>query len=210
MRSTGLLVLTLTLVPVAPSQVKMERQCGRVMSAGCTSPASPMTFYVATNTRRTFEVIVPASAREAFGSRVEERYANRDVCFNVRKEKGKAAIEGPPDLEITGVPAPDLSPLPAGIYELCDPGVHPPQVLKEVKPAFPPTAGVRRVDGRIGVRVIVRPDGVPGAVVVVDSMSPSMDKAAVAAVGAWRFKPATLDGAPVAVVVRLDFTFFTM
>jgi len=54
-------------------------------------------------------------------------------------------------------------------------------------------------EGRVVLRVLVRPDGSVGAVEVARSSgTPALDRAAVQAAASWRFQPATRDGAAIA------------
>lgn len=54
------------------------------------------------------------------------------------------------------------------------------------------------VEGRLVLKVIIGPDGAVSDVIVVNSVEPSLDAAAVAAVKTWTFKPALRCGKPMA------------
>jgi protein TonB len=75
-------------------------------------------------------------------------------------------------------------------------------------PAYPQAARRRGEQGRVLVRVQVSPDGSPAAVsVAASSGSASLDDAALAAVRAARFTPATRNGTPVAGAAEVPIVF---
>jgi protein TonB len=76
------------------------------------------------------------------------------------------------------------------------------------KPVYPYSARRQGRQGRVVLRVEVRPDGAAG-MVFVDQTSgdASLDEAALAAVRRWRFRPARRNGAPVAANVQVPIRF---
>ncbi len=61
-----------------------------------------------------------------------------------------------------------------------------------------PIAALAPREGRVRVRLLVRSDGtVASAEVVVSSGDPELDRAALDALGRWRFEPARRDGVPI-------------
>jgi TonB family protein len=90
-----------------------------------------------------------------------------------------------------------------------DPRVVPPKLLQQV-PAVYTTAAVRaRIVGSVEVDAVVLPDGTVGQVRVVKSLDKAtgMDDQALGAVREWTFKPGTLDGKPVAMIMSIAVTF---
>lgn len=90
------------------------------------------------------------------------------------------------------------------------PVLTPPRPTYAPAPEYPglrvavePQAGVSsavatRPEGRLRVRLLVRADGTVGAVeLLVSSGDAELDRAAVSALGNWRFEPARRDGQPV-------------
>jgi len=71
--------------------------------------------------------------------------------------------------------------------------------MKKVNPDFPPIARMKKITGKVTLKVLVSEKGKPEQVEVV-TISPSsatnvgFDKAAVEAVKKWEFQPATKDG----------------
>ncbi len=61
-------------------------------------------------------------------------------------------------------------------------------------------------DKKVVVAMIVDASGKPSDLKIVESVSPKMDKNVLTAVSQYRFKPATLDGAPTAIPVNLEVT----
>jgi protein TonB len=75
-------------------------------------------------------------------------------------------------------------------------------------PAYPALARSRGEQGRVLLRVEVSPQGLPLAVSVTESSGyRSLDSAALEAVRAWRFEPATRGGVPVQAVANVPVQF---
>jgi protein TonB len=90
-----------------------------------------------------------------------------------------------------------------------DPRVVPPKLLHEV-PAVYTTAGLRaRIVGSVEVDAVVLPDGTVGQVRVVKSLDKAtgLDDQALGAAREWTFKPGTVDGKPVSMMVRIVLAF---
>lgn len=76
------------------------------------------------------------------------------------------------------------------------------------KPVYPYSARRQGRQGRVVLRVEVRPDGTAEAVSIERSSGDArLDEAALAAVRQWRFRPAQRNGAPVAADVRVPIRF---
>ncbi len=76
------------------------------------------------------------------------------------------------------------------------------------KPEYPMAARHRHLEGRLVLRVDVTESGDASAVAVSASSGHAMlDKAALDAVQAWRFNPATRGGKPVAGVIYVPIQF---
>jgi protein TonB len=83
-----------------------------------------------------------------------------------------------------------------------------PQPVRSPAPRYPREAQRRGESGTVLVRVHVGADGEPTGVDLVEgSGSRSLDRAAVDAVGRWRFDPAIQGGRPVAGVIQVPITF---
>lgn len=82
-----------------------------------------------------------------------------------------------------------------------------PVVVHEVKPGYTEGAIRRRIQGTVSLSAVVLADGTVGAVKVLKSLDPELDRQATAAAKQWTFKPGTNDGKPVNVAVTLELTF---
>jgi TonB family protein len=99
----------------------------------------------------------------------------------------------------TGTPAAPLTALPDG-SEL-------PVLVTRVDPQYPEAAKRLRAGGDITLRVVVEANGAIGRIEVVTQAPFGMTEAAVDAVRRWTYRPARVDGQPVAVwkVIRVKF-----
>jgi TonB family protein len=86
-------------------------------------------------------------------------------------------------------------------------GIQDPSVVKAVRPFYSIAAMTERVQGNVAAEAIVREDGTVGDVRITKPLHPDLDASALAAAREWRFRPATRNGQPVAVVVSLDLAF---
>jgi periplasmic protein TonB len=82
-----------------------------------------------------------------------------------------------------------------------------PRVVKEVKPLYTAEARSAKVQGTIGLDVVVLKDGRVGDVRVTRSLDAGLDEQAVKAVKQWEFEPGKKDGKPVPVRVDVEMTF---
>ena len=96
----------------------------------------------------------------------------------------------------------------ATIYTPGD-GVSIPQPTKQVKAEYTAEAMQNRIEGKVGLDVVVLADGTVGDVKVTESLDTvyGLDKNAVAAMKQWVFKPGMKDGKAVAVRVHVMMNF---
>src|SRR4030081_340874 len=80
-------------------------------------------------------------------------------------------------------------------------GVSLPQPTKQVKAEYTNEAKQNRIEGKVGLNVVVLNDGKVGDVTVTESLDAvyGLDKNAIAAMKQWEFKPGAKDGKPGAV-----------
>lgn len=88
-------------------------------------------------------------------------------------------------------------------------GVTTPTVVTQVKPRYTADAMRLRIQGSVWVECVVLQDGTVGNARVIRSLDPrfGLDDEAIAAAKQWRFKPGTLNGKPVPVVVSIELMF---
>jgi TonB family protein len=81
------------------------------------------------------------------------------------------------------------------------------RALQRVAPAFPPDARAQEVSGHVDLEIVVDQSGSVASARVVRRAGYGFDEAALAAIGRFRFSPATLEGRPVAVRMpwRVEF-----
>jgi TonB family protein len=122
-----------------------------------------------------------------------EEEARKAAEAAARVEAEAAAAEAAP-------PEPD----PNRLYTDDDTGVVKPEVLSRNVPQWMPPAALNVRQGFSGVlEVVIDRDGKVEASVMRETVHPLYDPILLRAAKAWRFKPATKDGAPVKYVYRL-------
>jgi len=90
---------------------------------------------------------------------------------------------------------------------LKDQSVKAPRALHTPEPKYSKSARKQKIEGVVTLSVIIGTDGKAHNVKVVKSLEPSLDANAIEAVKSWKFAPATKDGRPVAVAMRLEIDY---
>lgn len=87
--------------------------------------------------------------------------------------------------------------------------VIPPRLLQTAKPRYTRAAMSAGVQGTVVLEAIVNADGTVSDIAVIDSLDREhgLDEEAVRTVKQWKFEPGMRNGAPVAVLVRLELEF---
>jgi TonB family protein len=98
----------------------------------------------------------------------------------------------PPAPEPPAPPAP--LPAPRSSYSSVDTNVVPPVTVRQDLPAFP---GQILISKNGLIEVLIDETGAVESITIRQSVSPQYDNLALAAAKGWRYRPATLDGAPV-------------
>ncbi len=93
------------------------------------------------------------------------------------------------------------------VHQAGEKGLTPPKATHTVPPDYSEKARKARVQGVVGLRVVVTSEGKIGDVTIVKKLNPELDEKAVEAVHKWKFEPATKDGQPVAVQINVDMQF---
>jgi periplasmic protein TonB len=99
---------------------------------------------------------------------------------------------------------------PEGVYPAGKMGVTVPQVIYSPEPNFSDEARKAKVEGTVQLLVVVGKDGRTYDIRVSQSVGMGLDEQAMAAVRNWLFRPATLNGHPVAtqIAVQVDFHLY--
>jgi protein TonB len=99
---------------------------------------------------------------------------------------------------------------PPGIYPAGRGGVTIPEAIFSPEPSFSEEARKAKAQGIVLLTVVVGKDGRPYDLRIAQSLGMGLDEKAIEAVTRWRFRPATLNGQPIAsrVAVQVDFHLY--
>jgi TonB family protein len=86
-------------------------------------------------------------------------------------------------------------------------GVSAPVLIHQSQPEYSAEARDARLEGSVALSLVVGGDGHPSDIRVRKSVGMGLDEKAVAAVSAWRFKPAMKGSQPVAVESTIEVSF---
>jgi TonB family protein len=86
-------------------------------------------------------------------------------------------------------------------------GVSAPILINEVRPDYPEEARKARFQGTVSLETIVREDGSVQIVRILHGVGFGMDQQAIRAVLQWKFKPARMNGKPVAAYMNVEVNF---
>ena len=103
-------------------------------------------------------------------------------------------------------PAPKPKPAaPAGPQRIGG-NVQAANLIRQVKPQYPPLAKAARVQGTVKFEAIIAKDGTIQNLKMI-SGPPLLVQAAMQAVQQWQYKPTLLNGEPVEVITTIDVNF---
>ena len=85
--------------------------------------------------------------------------------------------------------------------------VNPPHVTYSPDPEYPAKEGNAGHEGTVVLNLVVGTDGAAHDITVFRPLSPEFDAAAVEAVKTWKFSPATKNGKPISMRVRIQVAF---
>ena len=83
----------------------------------------------------------------------------------------------------------------------------PPRALYDPAPKYSKEARKKKIAGTVLILLIVGPNGQPRDIRVAQSLGYGLDEEAIKAVKKWKFKPATMDGQPVAIQINVEVDF---
>ena len=89
-------------------------------------------------------------------------------------------------------------------------GVTVPEAIYSPEPSFSEEARQAKAQGVVVLLLVVGKDGHPYNIRLGQSLGMGLDEKAIEAVSRWRFRPATLNGQPVAtqIAVQVDFHLY--
>jgi TonB family protein len=82
-----------------------------------------------------------------------------------------------------------------------------PNIVSKVEPKYSESARDAKIEGKVKLSAVVTRDGRADQIKVDESLEASLDQAAVEALKQWKFAPATKQGKPVAVLVKVEVNF---
>ena len=86
-------------------------------------------------------------------------------------------------------------------------GIKPPVIVYKLEPEYSEMARKARVQGTVCVEAVIDDKGQVRSMRIRDGLGYGLDEQALEAVRQWRFRPATRDGKPVAIVGAFYLTF---
>jgi len=86
-------------------------------------------------------------------------------------------------------------------------GITAPKAIYSPDPEYTDQARKRKVRGSVLLSLVVTAEGDVREPKVIRSLDQDLDKQAVAAVSKWKFTPATKDGQPVSVRIKVEASF---
>jgi TonB family protein len=92
-------------------------------------------------------------------------------------------------------------------FNVAPPFVTAPRALFAPEPDYTEAARKARLEGMAVFKVIIGVDGKVYDPKLLKSLSPDLDAQAIAAMKQWKFQPATLNGQPVAVFIKIEVNF---
>jgi len=127
--------------------------------------------------------------------------------IRVVEEVDQPDLDIPVDDSLIGIPeGPPPSAEPTGPIEVGG-NVRPPEKISYPQPAYTEIARKARIQGVVIVQAIIDKQGNVTNVKVLKGLPMGLEEAAVEAIKTWKFKPATLNGKPVAVYYNLTVNF---
>ena len=89
-------------------------------------------------------------------------------------------------------------------------GVAAPEVISKVEPAYSDEARKAKYSGTVTLDAMVDESGKPTNIVITRPLGLGLDENAVQALEKWRFRPASQNGVPVSVPVRVEMSFYVL
>lgn len=187
--------------------------CGVVVSYSCDSEHFAQLDLDEPYWKGAVSIGVKNDQRGAFGPFFEDTYLWSLVCAAGRLERtGKRYVlmlAKPDAIVIREARKAPLHPLPVDAVQSCTPKVQQPILTLNVPPSYTAEGIRQKIQGFVLLDAVVLPNGSIGNVRIIHSLDSAsgLDQQAVAAVKRWHFRPGSLDGKPVPVVVQVQMSF---
>lgn len=205
------LLLTLIVQPQQPGTTRfaegqVARVCGEVVSY-TTTPRCDIKLVIA-ESQSEFDVLVPASIWPTLSTRPWHLIGGQ-VCaagrISLPPQRVVLNVAAAKDVEVIKPPA--GVPFGGDARASCEAGIRAPEIVSEMKPQYTRDAMRARVQGGVEMEAVIDATGSVQDVRVLKSLHPQLDQNAVDALKQWKFRPGTLAGEPVPVVVLVEMTF---
>ena len=121
------------------------------------------------------------------------------------KDARAATLNASPPAQTAPTPQPAAE-LEEKVYRLTS-DINRPVLIQRVQPEYPRGARNRRIEGSVVVSVVIDQSGAVTQSKIVRSVDAHLDRAALEALEGWRYRPATLNGFPVAVYGIIELSF---
>ncbi|HSE40883.1 MAG TPA: energy transducer TonB [Acidobacteriota bacterium] len=96
---------------------------------------------------------------------------------------------------------------PDPIHQSTEVGVNLPQIINQVKPEYPESLRLMRKEGMVILEAVITKTGVVQDAKILQSTHPLFTQSAMNAVLQWKYRPATLNGRPIAVYFKVTVRF---
>ena len=191
----------------APGDSRNVRICGTVIDY-TSAPPCDLRLLAVDASRNPMEITIRTAARPPQAMRPWNLIGG-EVCGvgRVRTVSGRTVmeVEAPAGFEV--VKPSSQPPFGEDALMTCEAGLTAPLVLSDKKPEYTSEAMRARVEGLVEMEAVVDATGRVGNVRIRKPLDPGLDQKAVEAMKQWRFKPGTLNGSPVPVLVIVEMTF---
>lgn len=196
----GLVIHAVLFVIVFPSTTSEPRQIGReqrlyvIRQVRFKPPAAVQRPPVPQTSPKVKRIPIPDPTPDEPEPIESEANTITEVDF---PEVGSGDIVSIPE----GPPGPSVS-----VYQIAG-NVRPPEKIHSPDPVYPEEARMARIQGAVILQTIIDARGKVTDIRVLKGLPSGLTEAAVAAVSQWRFRPATLEGEPVAVHYLVTISF---
>ena len=183
--------------------------CGKIVDvAGVSKNCEAGLFLGSFADRPQFAVAVPRFMRASLPMKPEE-YLFSEVCVTglvtkTAKNVPIVRVEHAEQLEISRPPETRFG---EGAARPCDEGAVAPVVVKDVKLQY--TSGAMKAGARgiVTVEALVSDAGEVRDARLIRTLHPDLDREALQGIRKFKFKPGTVEGSPVPMVVQIELTF---
>lgn len=96
---------------------------------------------------------------------------------------------------------------PVGVVQKISGKMSAPEIVSRVNPVYPEEMRTARVQGVVIVQAVIDEAGTVVNVSIIESPNPGLNQVVIDAIKQWRYKPALLNGKPVAVYLTITVSF---